>query len=82
MAAKKFAISIPEEVMKQVDRAARARQMTRSHFIAEVLRRVAQARSDAEITRRLNEVFADETLAAEQRETARAFERAASPDPW
>ena len=70
MAAKKFAISIPEDVMRQVDRAAKARGVTRSRFIAGVLRRAALARTDAEITRRLNEVFADESVAAEQRRTA------------
>jgi len=73
MNAKKFAISIPAEVMKQVDRAARARQVTRSRFISDVLRKVAAARSDAEVSRRVNAVFEDEDVAREQVETSNAF---------
>ena len=76
MAAKKFAISVPAEVMDEVDRAAADRKITRSRFIADVLKQAARARSDAEITRRLNEVFADRAADAEQRATARALQRA------
>ena len=76
MASKKFAISIPEDVMAHVDRAAAARGLTRSGFIARVLRRVARARADAEVTRRIDELFADPAIAAEQRGSAVAFLRA------
>lgn len=79
MAVKKFSISIPEDVMERVDRAAARRGETRSGFIAAVLRRVADAQRDAEIARRVNELFADPALAAEQRETAAAFVSAGSP---
>lgn len=78
MAARKFAISVPENVMRQVDRAARRRGMTRSGFIAEVLARVARARTDFEISRRVDAFFADPEIAREQVETARAFRRAAA----
>jgi hypothetical protein len=77
MAARKFAISIPESVMRHVDQAARRRGMTRSGFIATVLARVAGARTDVEISRRVNAFFADPEIAREQLETARAFRRAA-----
>jgi metal-responsive CopG/Arc/MetJ family transcriptional regulator len=77
MPAKKFAISIPEDVMAQVDRAAAAQGVTRSRFIAKVLQRAASARTDAEVTRRLNRLFADAELEDEQRATAQAFESAA-----
>ncbi|HVY62900.1 MAG TPA: hypothetical protein VHF22_14680 [Planctomycetota bacterium] len=73
MAAKKFAISVPEDVMRQVDRAARGLGVTRSRYIVGVLRRVARARSDAEITRRVDELFADPEVAREQAETAAAL---------
>lgn len=73
MATKKFAISVPEDVMAQVDGAAADRGITRSRFITEMLRRVASARTDAEIRRRVNEVFADPDVAEEQRETAQAY---------
>ncbi len=78
MAARKFAISVPEEVMREVDRAARGLGVTRSRFISGVLRRVARARSDSEITRRVDELFADPEIAREQSETARALRSRAS----
>lgn len=73
MAVTKFAISVPQEVMKEVDRAAAARGVTRSRFVSDLLRKAARARTDAEITRQLDELFSDESLAAEQRETAEAL---------
>ena len=76
---KKFAISIPLPVMREIDRAARDRGITRSRFIAQILARAAQARSDAEITRRLDTIFGDQRAAAEQRATARAFAGAGHP---
>lgn len=77
MAARKIAISVPEEVIHQVDHAARRHGMTRSAFIAHVLGRVARARTDAEISRRVNELFSDPEIAREQVETAKAFRRVA-----
>ena len=41
MPVRKFAISVPVEVMVEVDQAAQRRGVTRSRFIAEVLGRVA-----------------------------------------
>ena len=76
MAARKFAISVPEQVMRHVDRAAARRGMTRSRFIADVLARVAKARTDAEISRRVNALFSDPEVAREQADTARVFRRA------
>ena len=75
MPARKFAISVPESVMRHVDRAARRRGMTRSGFVSQVLAHVAEARTDAEISRRVDALFADPEVAREQRKTARAFRR-------
>ena len=61
--------------MRQVDAAARRRGMTRSGFIAEILCRVASARTDTEISRRVDTFFADPEIAREQIETARDFRR-------
>ena len=77
MAAMKFAISVPEDVMRQVDRAAKRRRMTRSGFISRVLARVARAQTDAEISRKVDEIFSDPEVAREQVATARAFRRSA-----
>jgi Ribbon-helix-helix protein, copG family len=78
MGAKKFAISVSEEVMEKVDRAAAERGVTRSRFISEVLRKVARARGDAEVTKRLDRLFSNPRLAEEQRATALEFRRAGS----
>lgn len=77
MPVRKFAISVPVEVMVEVDQAAQRRGVTRSRFIAEVLGRVARARSDAEVSRRIDRLLADPEIAREQVETARAFRGAA-----
>jgi hypothetical protein len=55
---RKFAISVPEETMTRVDRAASRLRMTRSRYIAVVLDHVAQREHDAAISRRVNEVLA------------------------
>ena len=75
MAATKFAISVPTEVMQEVDRAAEERGITRSRFISEVLRHVARAKRDEEISRRIEEVLSDPDLAREQRATAAEYRR-------
>ena len=67
MAHQKTAIAIPEDVLVEVDRAARARGESRSRFISRILRLAMRARRDAEITRRLDALFANESLAEEQR---------------
>lgn len=77
MATKQFAISVSEEVICELDHAAKRRGMTRSGFIAGVLSQVARARSDAEIARRVNELFSDQEITREQVETAKQFRRIA-----
>ncbi len=71
MAMRKTAIAIPDEILVEVDRAARERGESRSRFISRVLRLTLRARRDSEVTRRLNELFADESLRDEQRRDAR-----------
>jgi hypothetical protein len=63
---RKTAVAIPEELLDAVDRAARERGESRSRYISRVLRAAVRARRDAEITRRLDELFADEGLRREQ----------------
>jgi len=70
MAHRKTAIAVPAEVLDEVDRAARARGESRSRFITRVLRLAVRARRDAEVTRRLDALFADESVAEEQRREA------------
>jgi hypothetical protein len=61
---------VPEEILEEVDRAARERGESRSRFISRVLRLTVRARRDAEVTRRLNALFADPSLLEEQRREA------------
>jgi len=70
MAHRKTAIAVPAEILDEVDRAARARGESRSRFITRVLRLAVRARRDADVTRRLDALFADESLAEEQRHEA------------
>ena len=72
----KIAITIPEEIVTQVDDAARKRGESRSTFISRVLRAALRARRDAEITRRLNELFRNEEVAAEQPRVTRELDAA------
>jgi metal-responsive CopG/Arc/MetJ family transcriptional regulator len=76
MATIKTAIAVPERLLADVDRAAEARGESRSKYITRVLRAAVRARRDAELTRRLDELFAKESVAAEQRRGAAAFDQA------
>ena len=76
MAVKKFAISVAEEVMAEVDRAAAERNLSRSRFITGVLRLVATAQKDAEVIRRINKLLVEEDLHQHQADEARAFQHA------
>ena len=70
MAYRKTAIAVPEDILEEVDRAARERGESRSRFISRVLRLAVRARRDAEVTRRLDALFADESGREEQRRDA------------
>jgi metal-responsive CopG/Arc/MetJ family transcriptional regulator len=76
VAVRKIAISVPEHVLAQVDAAAAERGENRSRFITEMLVLLARARTDREISRRVNAVFADPEVAREQVQTARASSKA------
>lgn len=66
MPMRKTAITMPEELLDAVDRAALERGESRSRFINQVLALALRSRRDAEITRRLDAFFSTE----EQRTTA------------
>ncbi len=67
MARHKTAIAIPEDLLAQVDAAARERNESRSAFITRVLRAAIRARRDRDITRRLDELFTDGSVGDQQR---------------
>lgn len=75
MALRKTAIAIPAELLSAVDRAARERHESRNRFVMRVLTYAVAARRDAEITRRLDELFADPAAAKRQRREAADLDR-------
>jgi metal-responsive CopG/Arc/MetJ family transcriptional regulator len=80
MPLRKTVIAIPDDLLSAVDRAARTRRETRNRFITRVLQEAVRARRDAEVTRRLNELFTDSDLAQEQARTASELD--ASGTDW
>jgi hypothetical protein len=67
MAHRKTAIAVPEALLSDVDRAATERGESRSAYITRVLTVAVRARRDAEITKKLDELFADERIRRAQR---------------
>ena len=76
MALRKTAIAIPDHLLSDVDRAAQSRGESRNRFITRVLQEAVRARRDADVTRRLNELFADPDLARGQARTANELDAA------
>jgi predicted transcriptional regulator len=77
MAVRKIAISLPEEVLRQVDRLAKRTHTTRSGCIARVLSKVSHAATQAEITVRINQLFGEGGVADEQSSVTDAYLQAA-----
>ena len=75
---RKTAIALPAELLSDVDRAARDLGESRSRYITRILRCAVRARRHAAVTRRLDELFADPALAAEQRRTAEELDAVGS----
>jgi|GEM_PF-6026739 len=78
MGVRKFAISVPEEIMTRVDQAAAASGKTRSAFISQVLKEIACAQKDIDIARKVERFFSDLDNLKEQKEQAEAFGRIAN----
>jgi metal-responsive CopG/Arc/MetJ family transcriptional regulator len=76
MALRKTAIAIPDHLLSDVDRAAQSRGVSRNQFITRVLQEAVRARRDAEVTKRLNDLFADVELARGQARTASELDAA------
>jgi metal-responsive CopG/Arc/MetJ family transcriptional regulator len=71
MPLRKTAIAVSDALLDAVDRAARSRGETRNRFITRVLEAAVRARRDADVTRRLNALFAAPEIAeAHRAETA------------
>ena len=78
MPLRKTAIAVPDDLLAAVDRVARARGESRNRFVTRVLQHAVRARRDAEITRRLNELFAAPDVAQEQSREASQLDQIGS----
>ena len=76
MALQKTAVALPPDLLAALDHAAKERSESRNRFIIRVLRAALKARRDAEITRKLDELFAEEEIASEQLLMAREVDAA------
>jgi hypothetical protein len=73
----KTAIAIPDDLLSAVDRAAQSRGESRNRFVTRVLQEAVLARRDADVTKRLNELFANDLgLAQEQAQAASELDAA------
>ncbi|MBI2566288.1 MAG: ribbon-helix-helix protein, CopG family [Candidatus Schekmanbacteria bacterium] len=66
MPMRKTSITVASEILEAVDAAARERGESRSCFIARVLGEIAHAQRQLEISRRLDALFEDPAVVAEQ----------------
>ena len=80
MPLRKTAIAVPDDLLAAVDRAARQRHESRNRFVTRVLQHAVRARRDAEMTQRLNELFAAPEFAEQQ--SREASELDATGTPW
>jgi hypothetical protein len=76
MPLRKTAIAVPDDLLAAVDRAARDRHESRNRFVTRVLTHAVRARRDADITQRLNELFATPELAEQQSREASELDTA------
>jgi hypothetical protein len=74
MPLRKTAIAIADDLLTAVDRAARSRGESRNRFVTRVLEEAVRARRDVEVTKRLNDLFADGALAQEQAQSANEWD--------
>jgi metal-responsive CopG/Arc/MetJ family transcriptional regulator len=78
MPLRKTAIAVPDDLLAAVDRVARSRRESRNRFVTLVLEQAVRARRDADITRRLNDLFAAPEVAERQRREASELDRLGS----
>lgn len=74
MPLRKTAIALPPELLMELDRMARIRRESRNRFITHVLEEAVRTWRDAEVTRRLDELFEDPELRREQVSGAAALD--------
>jgi hypothetical protein len=78
MPLRKTAIAVPDDLLAAVDRVARSRRESRNRFVTRVLEQAVRARRDADITRRLNDLFATPEVAERQSREVSELDRLGS----
>jgi hypothetical protein len=78
MPLRKTAIAVPDDLLAAVDRVARSRRESRNRFVTRVLEQAVRARRDADITRRLNDLFAAAESTEQQSREASELDRVGS----
>ncbi|MGH9258038.1 MAG: hypothetical protein ACRD3C_26045 [Vicinamibacterales bacterium] len=79
MPLRKTAIAVSDNLLAAVDRAARQHHESRNRFVTRVLQHAVRARGDADITRRLNALFAPPEAAEQQRREASELDAVGTP---
>lgn len=85
MPLRKTAIAVSDDLLAAVDRAARQRHESRNRFVTRVLEQAVRARRDAEITKRLNQLFVASDRAEQQTREASELDAIGTPwtnEPW
>ena len=71
----KIAISVPRDVLKEVDRTARHQGITRSRFITRAIMRSLRKYEDEVIQRQINRVLADPRARIDEHEWDEIYEK-------
>ena len=66
----KIEIAVPGDLLLEIDHAARMRGESRDRFVTRVLRESVRAQQDAEVTRRLDDLFSEPELSRYQKRVA------------
>ena len=74
MNTQKVAITIPVDLVTIVDEISKERGMSRSKYISSVLREKVLNEKERQLKNAFNQVFSDDSIRKEQRETASWFE--------
>jgi metal-responsive CopG/Arc/MetJ family transcriptional regulator len=77
----KTAVSLPDDLFRQAEMAARRLKVSRSRLYARAIERFLQDRSSDEVTQRLNQVYARRPAAIDSA-LARAQQRSLLKEPW
>lgn len=80
MRTQKIAITVPKDLIAQLDSISQGMGLSRSRLVSDLLRNSLAAERAKKVQAAYNQVFADEKISNEQIETSRWFENAESGD--